>query len=89
MAKTLTIDASIEKEDGSLILDTKKGVKNIKQILKNYPINSVKEFERLIGVMVMEHAENSIGLKAWQELAKRNEIRILFYKSSLMYENIA
>jgi len=61
----------------------------LKEILKNYPINSVKEFERLIGVMVMEHAENSIGLKAWQELAKRNEIRILFYKSSLMYENIA
>jgi len=61
----------------------------LKQLLENYPINFVKKIKRLIGVMVMEHAENSVKLKAWPELAKRNKIHILSYKHSLMYENIA
>ena len=61
----------------------------LKQILENYPINPVKKIKRLIGVMVMEHAESSSGLEKWKKLAKSNGIRILFYKSSLMYEDIA
>lgn len=61
----------------------------LRQLLASYPINSVKEFGRLIGIMVMEYAENSVTLQKWQELAKTNGIRILFYKPSLTYENVA
>jgi hypothetical protein len=61
----------------------------LRQILEAYPISSVKKIRRLIGVMVMEYAESSSGLEKWKKLAKSNGIRILFYKSSLMYEDIA
>jgi len=60
----------------------------LRKILEHYPINPVKEFNKIKGVMVMEYAENSVGLTAWQKLAKQNQIHILFYKSALMYEAI-
>lgn len=61
----------------------------LKELLKNFPIKPVESFKRLIGVMVMEHAENSAGLGVWRELAKRDGTRILFYKPSLAYEDVA
>jgi len=61
----------------------------LEKLLKTYPINSVDSFKHIQGVMVMEYADNSVELKAWQELAKESGIRIVFYKPSLTYENIA
>jgi len=62
----------------------------LKQLLENYPINNVEKFSRLIGVMVMKYAENSVAKQEWQELAMKNGIHILFYKPSLIYvKNVA
>ncbi|MCF7870365.1 MAG: hypothetical protein K9M01_04540 [Candidatus Omnitrophica bacterium] len=61
----------------------------LKKLLANYPINPVKKFDNIKGIMVMEDADNSEGRSDWKKPAKEQGIKILFYSSSLKYRNIA
>lgn len=54
------------------------------ELLFDYPINPAKSFDSIKGVMLMRHAENSIGRKIWRE-AKEKGIVILFYRQSLEF----
>lgn len=57
-------------------------------LLSNYPINPIKfKYEKIKGVMVMRHAENSFDRKEWRQLEKKHDIKILFYKPSLEFES--
>ena len=59
------------------------------ELLRNYPINPVKDYDDIKGVMVMRHAEGSVSDKTWQQLAKKNGIDIIFFKISLSFQKIA
>ena len=60
----------------------------LKQLLSKYPINPVKEFQEIKGVMVMRHAEGSAKDKKWKSLAEKNQISIVFYSDSFSFEKV-
>lgn len=66
----------------------KKNSQILKELLANYPINPVKKYTDIKGVMVMEYADNSIDEQKWKNLAKQHNITILFYSSSLQYKKV-
>jgi len=60
----------------------------LKQLLSRYPINPVKAFQEIKGVMIMRHAEGSAQDKKWKRLADKNQISIVFYSDSLNFEKV-
>ena len=60
----------------------------LKQLLANYPIRPVKEFDAIRGVMVMRYAESSFNREMWKKLALENQVKILFFVDSLHFMQV-
>lgn len=58
----------------------------LKELLETYPINPIKHFQSIKGVMVMKYAENSESRYKWVDEQKKHNIDILFYRHSFSYK---
>lgn len=58
----------------------------LKDILSVYPVNPVKNFDKIRGVMVMQFSENSFHSSQWTKLSEQYDIDIIFFEKYLSYK---
>lgn len=79
-------DRTTKEEQLKDYVDYYKGKASIlKEILKNYPMNKVSDFNGIKGVMVMGYAENSNCPGIRERLEEEFGLKTIFYEISLRY----
>ena len=58
----------------------------LRDLLKNYPINPVKDFNQIKGCMIMQYCEDKKTRDDLKNKAKSLKINLLFFNSSLSYK---
>ncbi len=58
----------------------------LKQLLQDYPINSVKTFNNIHGCMVMKYCEDKKQRDKLKSEASANNLKLLFYNTSINYQ---
>jgi hypothetical protein len=58
-------------------------------IMSHYPINPVKEFSDIKGVMVMQYSNNSFRTPKWKILAEEHQVQIIFFEKYLSFKPVS